>query len=498
MEIGFDTKKYLEAQTEAILDRIKKFNKLYLEFGGKFCHDFHAARVLPGYDCNTKIKLLQSLKKNIDILFCINAKDIQDGKVMGDFGITYDNATVKLINDLRNFGLDVTAVIINRFNEQTAANKFRHYLKNLGIKTYTQPEIQGYPTDINKIVSDNGFGKNPYIKTEKPIVIVTGAGPGSGKMSTCLSQLYYDRKNGLESGFAKFETFPVWGLPLDHPVNIAYEAATADIGDINMVDPFHLKAYNKIAINYNRDIENFNIMQGILNKIVGKNSLNYNSPTDMCVNMTKTGIINNKIVEEAAKQEIMRRYFRYKKEALRGIVSTKTVNRIEKLMLILKLKPIDRKVVEPAREAAAQAKVSGKGHKGFFCGAAIQLADSTIVAGKNSSLLHAESAAILNALKNLAKIPDKIDLLPLGILKQITALKAAITKSYSESLNVEELLITLSISVTTNPTAELAMSKLKELKGCEMHVTHLPSQGDEAGLRNLQINLTTDSLLIPD
>jgi len=497
MKIGFDNKEYLEAQTKAILDRVKKFDKkLYLEFGGKICYDYHAARVLPGYDANVKIDILRKLK-DVEIIFCISAKDIEKGTIRADFGLTYESMTLKTIRDLQDFGLSVSSVIINRFADEVAAIKFKRYLENLGIKVYTQPEIQGYPADIKKIVSKEGYGRNPYIKTKRSIVVVTGAGPGSGKMSTCLSQLYHDNKKGLKSGYAKFETFPIWDLPIDHPVNVAYEASTANLGDKNMVDPFHLMNYNKVAVNYNRDIENFSVMKDIINNIVSKDNFvsSYKSPTDMCVSNTGVGIIDDRIVREASCQEIIRRYFRYKKDVLLGVEDPNAVEIMEKLMQQLDLKIDDRKVVKAARKAAEEAEKKGKGHKGIFCGAAVELPNGEIVTGKNSTLLHAESAAILNAVKKLANIPDNISLLPLNILENIGTLKKEVLDRKSESLNLEEALVALSISAASNPMAEVGVKMLKKLKDCEMHVTHLPSGGDEAGLIKLRMNVTTDAKL---
>jgi len=482
---GFDNKRYIEKQSKAILERVKKFDKLYLEFGGKLYGDFHASRVLPGYHPDTKIEVLKQLK-DIEIIFCISAKDIQKGKIRGDFGLTYDNAALKMINDLKNFDLYVSSVVINRFADEPLAIKFKKFLDKLKIESYFQAEIQGYPANIKKILSSEGYGKNPYIKTKKRIVIVTGVGPGSGKMSTCLSQLYLDSKKNIKSGFAKFETFPIWNLPLEHPVNVAYEAATADIGDFNMVDPFHLEIYGIKAINYNRDIENFNIMKNILEKI---SSLSYNSPTDMGVSMTKEGIIDGTIIKEASKQEIIRRYLRYKKELAKGFGEEETVGRIEKLMLKLNLETEDRKVVVHAREVSKEAiKKDAK----FFYGCSIELPNGKIINGKSSELLHAESAAILNAIKELANIPKKIKLLPETIIQNINKLKKELKTN--ESLNVEEVIIALSISATTNPSADFCIKKLEILRGCEMHSTHFPSRGDESGLRKLGVNITTDCL----
>ncbi len=491
---GFDTEKYLQVQSREILKRVEGFNKLYLEFGGKICDDFHAARVLPGYEPNTKIKMLQMIKDNSEIVFCISAKDIENGKMRGDFGLNYETMTLKSINDLRSFGLDVSAVIINRFSGEKKALQFKKYLENIGIKGYLQKEIEGYPADIEKIVSEEGYGQNPYVESDKSIVVVSGVAPGSGKMSFCLSQLYQDYKRGINSGFAKFETFPIWNLPIDHPVNLAYEAATADIGDVNMVDSFHLKAYGISAVNYNRDVENFPILKNILKKI-GKDI--YKSPTDMGVSKTKDGIIEDSTIRSAAKQEIVRRYFRYKKEKLLGIVEKNVVDKIEKLMLKLNLNETYRIVVLAARRCAEDCYNKGKGYKNLFCGTAIQLSDEKIITGKNSSLLHSESSAIINALKDLALIPDDIFLIPENVFQSIRKMKRNIGNSDSPSLDVNEILIALSISAESNPSAKKCVEKIPLLKNCEMHTTQLSSRGDEEGIRNLGMNLTTDAELTP-
>ncbi len=492
---GFDNERYLKEQTAAILDRVKKFNnKLYLEFGGKLLFDYHAARVLPGYDSNVKIRLLQQLKDKIDIVLCIYAGDIEKGRVRGDFGITYDAATLKLIDDLRKWGLDILAVVITRFANQSSAIIFKNKLERRGVKVYLHYPIEGYPADIDLIVSDKGFGKNEYIETKNPIAIVTGPGPGSGKLATCFSQLYHEHKRGVYAGYAKFETFPIWNLPLKHPVNVAYEAATADIQDFNLVDPFHLNKYNKTAINYNRDVESFPILKLILSKIFDKdaNLPMYNSPTDMGVNRAGFGIVDDKVVQEAARQELIRRYFRYNSEYVLGIEKKETVDRVVLLMEELGVKVTDRAVVEVARTAAEDAEAKGKGNEGIYCGAAIQLNDGRILTGKNSKLMHAASSLILNAVKVLANIPDEILLLSPHIINQIAKLKESILETESESLDLEETLIALSISATTNHTAELAMKKLVELKACEVHMTHIPTPGDEVGLKRLGVNLTTD------
>lgn len=497
MKIGFDNKKYLREQTAAILDRVKKFdNKLYLEFGGKLCFDYHAARVLPGYDPNVKIKLLQELKDKIDIILCIYAGDIEKGRIRGDFGITYDIATLKLIDDLRKWSLDVLAVLITRFNSQPSAVIFKNKLERRGVKVYTHGLIKGYPTDVETIVSDDGFGKNEYIETKNPIVIVTAPGPGSGKLATCFSQLYHDHKRGINSGYAKFETFPIWNLPLKHPVNIAYESATADIQDFNLVDPFHLSAYNETAINYNRDVESFPLLLRILKKIIGEESNLpvYKSPTDMGVNRAGFGIVDDEIVKEAAKQETIRRYFRYNCEYMQGIENEKTVERAKGLMEELILKPEDRCVVVPARKAAEEAEKKGKGNKGIFCGAAIELPDGRIVTGKNSPLMHAASSLVINAIKTLANIPDEILLLSPNLVQYIAKMKEGILGAESESLSLDETLTALSISAATNHTAEVAIRELQKLRGCEVHMTHIPTPGDEAGLKRLGVNLTTDAI----
>ena len=494
-KIGFDNEKYLKEQTAAISDRMKKFdNKLYLEFGGKLCFDYHAARVLPGYDHNVKIRLLQLLKDKIDIVLCIYAGDIEKGRVRGDFGITYDAATLKLIDDLRKWGLDILAVVITRFNNQSTAAMFKNKLEHRGVKVYLHYPIEGYPADVDQIVSEKGFGKNEYIETKKPIVVVTAPGPNSGKLAVCLSQLYQEHRRGVNAGYAKFETFPIWNLALKHPVNVAYEAATADIQDFNLVDPFHLNKYNKASINYNRDVESFPILKLILSRIFNKSSTlpMYNSPTDMGVNRAGFGIVDDKIVQEAAKQELIRRFFRYNSEFVMGIEKKETVGRVVLLMEELGVKVADRQVVGVSRKSAEEAEVKGKGNEGVYCGAAIQLNDGRIITGKNSKLMHAASSLILNAVKVLANIPDEILLLSPHIINQIAKLKEGILDMESESLDLEETLIALSISAATNHTAELAMQKLVDLKGCEVHMTHIPTPGDEVGLKRLGVNLTTD------
>ena len=491
VKIGFDNERYLKEQTKAILNRVAKFNnKLYLEFGGKLIFDYHASRVLPGFHPNVKMQLLQQLKDKANILLCIYSGDIERRKVRADFGITYDVDTLRLIDDLKDWGLSVTAVIITRFDNQPAATIFKNKLERYGVKVYAHRYTKGYPTDVDTVVSDEGYGANEYIETDKSLVVVAGPGPGSGKLGTCLSQLYHDYRRGLKSGYAKFETFPIWNIPLKHPVNVAYEAATADLGDFNMIDPFHLESYGEAAINYNRDVEVFPVLKRILEKIIG--TALYKSPTDMGVNCAGFGIVEDSVVQQAAKQEIIRRYFRYKCEYVMGFVDKETVQRVELLMGDLNIKPENRVVVDPARQAAVEAQKKGKGNKGIFCGSAIQLHDGTIITGKNSIYMHAASSLVLNAVKKLAGIPDKIHLLSPTIIESIANLDKNILNEKSVSLDLEETLIALSISATTNPTAHLALERLGEFKGCEVHMTHIPTPGDEEGLRKLGVNLTSD------
>ncbi|HCK99819.1 MAG TPA: hypothetical protein DHW42_06935 [Candidatus Marinimicrobia bacterium] len=489
---GFDNEKYLAEQNRAILERVEgQFKKLYLEFGGKLIYDYHAARVLPGFDPNVKIRLLQQLKDKVDVIFCIYAGDIERNKIRADFGISYDSATLKTIDDLKNQGISVNAVVITRYESQPAATTFKNKLERRGVRVFTHGLTRGYPTDVDLIVSEEGYGANPYIESEKPIVVVSGPGPNSGKLATCLSQLYHEYRHGVHASYAKFETFPIWNLPLKHPVNVAYEAATADLHDINMIDHFHLDAYGQISINYNRDIEAFPLLKRIIERITNKPSF-YKSPTDMGVNRAGFGIVDDDIVQEAARQEIIRRYFRYAVEYATGQVDIKTVERVNLLMEELNLAPTDRKVVIPAREAAREAMEQKKGNDNVFCGAAIELRDGTIITGKNSPLMHSVASMTLNAVKYLAKIPDNIHLLPPNIIDSLKHLKKNILKGKKISLDLEEILITLGISATTNPTAQITIEKLKGLSGCEVHTSHIPTPGDAAGLRKLGVNVTSD------
>jgi len=490
---GFDNEKYLSEQTTAILERVERFgNKLYLEFGGKLLFDYHAARVLPGFDPNVKMRLLRELKDKADIVLCIYAGDIERRKVRADFGITYDFDAFKLIDDLRAWDLEVRAVVITRFDDQPAAVAFKNKLERRDVRVYAHRAIKGYPSDVDLIVSDNGDGANDYIETQSPLVVVTAPGPNSGKMATCLSQVYHDHQRNVEAGYAKFETFPIWSLPVRHPVNVAYEAATADLRDFNLIDPFHLAAYNMQAVNYNRDVETFPVLRTILERITRSGSI-YKSPTDMCVNRAGFAIIDDEAVREAAKQEIIRRYFRCACEYAMGMTDREPEQRVKVLMEEFALAPTDRPVVAPARGAATEAaKIADKGNKGVFCGAAIQLRDGTVITGKNSPLMHAASSLVLNAIKHLAGIPEKLHLLSMNILESIGDLKKDILNRKTVSLDLEETLIALSISSTTNPTARLAMERLKGLRGCDAHTTHMPTPGDETGLRRLGVNLTSE------
>jgi uncharacterized protein (UPF0371 family) len=491
-KIGFDNEKYIREQTAKILERVERFdNKLYLEFGGKLLYDYHAARVLPGYDPNVKLRLIQELKDKSDILLCIYAGDIERKKIRADFGITYDSDALKLIDDLRNWGVNVLGVVITRFDHQPAAQLFKNKLERRNIKVFTHRFTKGYPTDVEAIVSDQGYGANAYIETDKPLVIVTGPGPGSGKLATCLSQLYHEYRRGVKAGYAKFETFPIWNLPLKHQVNVAYEAATADIRDFNLIDPFHLEAYNEKAVNYNRDVEVFPVVKRILGKITGGDSF-YNSPTDMGVNRAGFAIIDDDVARHAAEQEVIRRYYRYRCEYVMGFADKETVQRVELFLEDFNIHPEDRRVVGPAWRAAREAQEQNKGNEGIYCGAAIELKDGAIITGNNSPLMHAASSLILHAIKSLADIPDKITLLPAYITDSVRNMKTDILNEKSVSLDLEETLIALSISATTNPAAQLAIEKLKELRGCEVHITHIPTPGDEAGLRRLGVNLTSE------
>ncbi len=490
--IAFDNEKYLREQTTAILKRVERFDhRLYLEFGGKLLYDYHAARVLPGYDPNVKVRLLKELSGKAAILLCIYAGDIERKKMRADFGITYDSDAMKLIDNLKEWGLEVLGVVITRFENQPAAILFKNKLERRGVRVYTHRFARGYPTEVDTIVSDEGYGANSYVETDRPLVIVTGPGPGSGKLATCLSQLYHDYRRGIKAGYAKFETFPIWNIPLKHPVNIAYEAAAADLGDINLIDPFHLESYERKAVNYNRDVEAFPVLRRILEKITGGEAF-YKSPTDMGVNCCGLAIVDDEATQEAAKQEVIRRYFRYRCEYAVGLADKETVQRVELFVKDFRLEPESRRVVQPARDAATLAQERNKGNEGIYCGAAMELANGTVITGNNSPLMHAASSLVIHAIKYLAGVPEKIKLLPPNITDSVRALKTEILGEVAVSLDLNESLIALGISATTNPAAQLAIEKLKELRGCEVHMTHIPTPGDEAGLRRLGVNLTSD------
>lgn len=488
---GFDNEKYLNEQTSYILERVNKSKKLYLEFGGKLMYDMHAARVLPGYDPNVKIRLLQKLKEKAGIVIAIYAGAIEKKKIRADFGITYDMDVLKLIDDLKEWELDLLGVVVTRYEGQPAARQFMDKLTRRGIKVYMHKYTKGYPTDVELIVSDEGYGANDYIESDKPLIVVTGPGPNSGKLATCLSQVYHDHKRGVNSGYSKFETFPIWNLPLKHPVNVAYEAATIDIKDFNLIDPFHIDAYGKVSVNYNRDVDAFPVIRRILTKIMGEKEV-YKSPTDMGVNRAGFGIVDDEACREASKQEVIRRYFRVKCEYMMGLADAESVERAELLMEELDVRPEDRLVVNPARKAGEECEASGKGNEGIHCGSAIELKDGRVIAGKNSPMMHAASSLVLNAVKVLADVPDKIHLLSPNITESIGRFKKEVLGRKTESLDLEETLIALAISATTNPTAQMAMEKLKELRNCEVHMTHIPTPGDENGLKKLGVNLTSD------
>lgn len=489
---GFDNERYLEEQTQAILERVERFdNKLYLEFGGKLLYDFHASRVLPGFDPNVKMRLLQRLKDRADVILAIYAGDIERKKMRADFGITYDSDALKLIDDLGDWGIRVCAVVITRFENQPSAVLFKNRLQRRGVRVYTHRFTKGYPTDVDTIVSDEGYGSNDYIETTMPITVVTGPGPCSGKLATCLSQVYHEYRRDNHAGYAKFETFPIWNLPLKHPVNVAYEAATADIRDYNVIDAFHLEAYGASAVNYNRDVEAFPLLRRIVEKITGGETF-YQSPTDMGVNRAGFGIVDDSAVREAATQEIIRRYFRYSCEYAMGFTDRETVQRAELLMKDLGVNGEHRRVVPRARQAALEAEQRGKGNDGVYCGAAVELDGKGIVTGVNSPLMHAAAALVLNSAKKLAGIPEAMDLLPQGVVESLSHFKKRVLKGKEVSLDLEESLIALSISATMNPAAQMAVEKLDQLQGTEAHLTHIPTPGDEAGLRKLGVNLTTD------
>jgi len=499
-KIGFDTQKYLDAQVKRIIERVALFDKLYLEFGGKLRFDNHASRVLPGFQVDTKIKMLKKLGGDLEIIHCISAKDIDRRKVRRDFGLTYEDQILKDINDLGELGLAVSAVIINRFNGEQSALKFKQRLENRGIRVFIAYEIPNYLEDIDLVVSDEGYGKPEWVPTEKKIIVVTAPGPNSGKMSFAMSQVYQDRKRGIMSGFAKFETFPIWDLPVEHPVNIAYEAATADLGDYNCVDPWHLKAYGEESTNYNRDVENFVIMERIIERMVpdGDPMTEIKSPTDMGVNMANQGIIDDDVIQVASRQEVLRRYYQYKREYVEGNTTFDTMERMEKIMERVGVKPEDRDVATAANKAMEISKeAEDKGSNGLYSGAAIEIwmnNKPVIVTGKRSPILHSESAALLNAVKFLSGVPDEIDVLSPIIIESIRKLKISMGLS-DVSLDVREVLDALAVSAVFNPNAAECLDELPALKNCEWHSTHIMDPGCEQPLKELGLNITTDAII---
>ena len=482
MKKGFNNELYVEKQSQYILERIKKFdNKLYLEFGGKLFDDLHASRVLCGFDPNAKIKLLSTLKDDAEIIFCINANDIQRNKMRADFGITYGDEVLRVIDNLREYGIYVSSIVITQFVDQSQALAFKQKLENRGEKVYIHRLTKGYPNDIDTIVSDEGYGQNPYIETTRPLVVVTAPGPSSGKLATCLSQMYHEYKRGVNAGYAKFETFPVWNLPLKHPVNVAYEAATADIQDVNMIDYFHLEAYGEKTVNYNRDLAVFPVVRTIINKITGKEL--YKSPTDMGVNMVGNAIFDDEAICQSAKQEVLRRYFKALCDVRDGKEKQATVDRIEMLMSELNLKPTDREVVAPSRE---RSESTG------YPVVAIQTPNGKIVTGRQSELLSASASSLLNAVKCIAGMPDDLKLIAQSAIDPVIDLKTNILKSKKSNLNAEETLLALSVSASLDEKAAQAMDCLKQLRGCEAHSTHIITNGEAQIFRKLGINLTCD------
>ena len=480
MKIGFDNEKYLQMQSAHIRERITKFNnKLYLEFGGKLFDDYHASRVLPGFEPDSKLKMLLQLKDQAEIVIVISAESIELNKMRGDLGITYDEDVLRLIKVFEEMGLYVGSVVITKYAGQAAADKFRQRLTNLNITSYLHYPIEGYPGNIDHIVSDEGYGRNEYIETTKPLVVVTAPGPGSGKMATCLSQLYHENKRGLKAGYAKFETFPIWNLPLKHPVNVAYEAATADLNDVNMIDPFHLEAYGVTTTNYNRDVEIFPVLNAMFTQIMGESP--YKSPTDMGVNMVGNCIFDDEACKEASLQEIIRRYYNGLCEFKKGTGSKDTVYKLELLMRQAGISTENRKVVSKATEKSEITNGPA---------VAIELDDGRIATGKTSALLGASAAALLNALKTLADIDHDYHLVAPEAIEPIQTLKIDYLGSKNPRLHTDEILIALSISAANDDKARLALEQLPKLKGCEVHSTVMLSSVDERVFKKLGTHLT--------
>ena len=482
VKLGFDKIKYLEMQSAFIMERVKMFgDKLYLELGGKLFDDFHASRVLPGFDPDIKINMLSKLKDQAEILMVINASDIEKNKYRADLGITYDADVLRLLDVFRNKGFYVGSVVLTRFANQPSAEAFQKRLELLGIKVYRHYSIEGYPSEVEKIVSDDGYGKNEFVSTSRPLVIVTAPGPGSGKMATCLSQLYHEHKRGVKAGYAKYETFPVWNLPLSHPVNIAYEAATADLNDMNMIDPFHMEAYGKMAVNYNRDVEIFPVLSAMMKKIMGE--CPYKSPTDMGVNMAGNCIIDEGVVIEASKQEVIRRFYAAQLEARKGTYGKEVISKIEILLQKLGVTINDRAVVNPA---LLKEQITGTP----CC--AIQLPDGRIVTGKTGDLMGASSAVLLNSLKVLADIDDDIDLISHTVIEPIQELKVKHMGSVNPRLHTDEILLTLAMSAVTNPVARKALDMVSALKGAQLHSSVILSHVDRSTFKKLGIDVTSE------
>ena len=480
--VAFDNDKYLQMQSEHIRDRIAQFGgKLYLEFGGKLYDDNHAARVLPGFHPDSKLRMLLQLKDQVEMVIVINADDIEKNKIRGDLGITYDRDVIRLIGIFRDFGLYVSSVVLTRFADQTLARAFQSRLEGMGIRVYHHYDIAGYPSDTAHVVSDEGFGKNDYIETTRELVVVTAPGPGSGKLATCLSQLYHEHKRGVTAGYAKFETFPIWNLSINHPVNLAYEAATADLNDVNMIDPFHLDAYGVTTVNYNRDVEAFPVLVAIFDKILGR--CPYQSPTDMGVNMVGRCIVDDEAAREASRQEIIRRYYVAMCEQKQGKTEDAVLRKLELLMKKAGVSPEQRRVVAPALELAEK---TGKP------AAAMELPDGRIITGKTSDLLGASSALLLNALKALGGIRNRLHLISPVVLGPIQHLKVDHLGNRNPRLHTDETLIALSISAATSPMAELAMEQLNNLRGCEVHSSVILSPVDERIFKRLGVNLTCE------
>ena len=488
---GFDSEKYIEEQSKHILERINQDDseRLYLEFGGKLVHDKHAMRVLPGFDENAKIKLLEKLKDKAEIIICIYAGDIVNSKTRQDFGITYDLGVLRLIDIFRMHDLKINSVVVTRYEDSPAVNKFISRLERRDIKTYKHTYTKGYPTDVETIVSEEGNGANPYIEVTKPLAVVTGPGGGSGKLATCLSQLYHEYKRGTKVRYAKFETFPIWNLPLKHPVNIAYEAATADLKDVNMIDSFHLEAYGDMTINYNRDLEVFPVVKRIIEKITGESE--YKSPTDMGVNRAGFCIYDDEVVKEAAIQEIIRRFIIAKCDYKKGKITEDALERSELLMKEVNAKEEDREVVIPAREYAEYKRRCDKKYINVVV-MAIEMPDGTIVTGRSSRRMVAAAAAVLNGVKKLAGVEDDQYVLAPNVFRDIQDMKANVLQHDRTSLNLEEILTALSISAEMNPCAQKASQMLGKLNGCKAHCTAVLSERDEQTLRSMGIDVTSD------